>query len=78
MITDIEKVQSSVTGTKSKIEINNERQKRQNSIIDYKLAKDVGKSKEKELVSKLLSEERSNRQKYRKINLGNVQNWQKS
>lgn len=56
LITDIEKVQGSVTDTKSKIEINIERERRQNNIIVYNLTEDVGKSKEKELVSKLLKE----------------------
>ena len=75
LITDIENVQGSVTDTKSKIEMNNERQRRQNNIIVYNLTEDVGKSKEKELVSKLLKEVTS--RKSRKRNLGNVQNWKK-
>lgn len=52
----ITKVQGSVTDTKDKIEINNERQRRQNNVIVYNLTEDSGKSKEKELVSKLLKE----------------------
>ena len=39
--------------TNPEIEMNNERQK---SIIVYYLTEDVGKSKEKELMSKLLKE----------------------
>ena len=39
------------------------------------LSEDVGKSKEKELVSKLLNDATG---KNIKINPGNVQNWQKS
>ena len=56
LITDIEKVQGSVTDTNSKIEMNNERQRRQNNITVYNLTEDVGKSKEKEPVSKLRKE----------------------
>ena len=51
------------------------RQRRQKNITVYKLKEDVGKSKEKELVSKLLKEVTG---KNRKRNLGNVQKWQKS
>ena len=46
-----------MTDTNSKIKMNNERQRRQNNIKVYNLTEDVGKSKEKELVSKLLKEE---------------------
>ena len=46
-----------MTDTNSKIEMNNERQRRQKNIIVYNLTEDVGKSKEKGLVSKLLKEE---------------------
>ena len=45
-----------MTDTNSKLEMNNERQRRQNNIIVYNLTEDVGKSKENELVSKLLKE----------------------
>ena len=61
LITDIEKVQQSVINTRAKVEMNNERQRRQNIIV-YNLSEDVGKLKEKELVSK----ERSNRKKIEK------------
>ena len=47
LIEDIEKFQESVTDANSKIEINNDRQRRQNSIIVYNLTEDDGKSKEK-------------------------------
>ena len=43
-----------MTDTNSKIEMNNDRQRRQNNIIVYNLTEDVGKSKE--VVSKLLKE----------------------
>ena len=56
LITDVEKIQGSVTDTNSKIEMNNDRQRRQNNIIVYNLTEDVGKSKEKEVVAKLLKE----------------------
>ena len=52
LITDVEKIQGSVTDTNSKIEMNNDRQRRQNNIIVYNLTEDVGKSKEKEVVAK--------------------------
>ena len=74
LITDVEKIQGSVTDTNSKIEMNNDRQRRQNNIIVYNLTEDVGKSKEKSCGK---APERSKRQKNRKRNLGNVQNWQK-
>ena len=44
------------TDTNSKIKMNNDRQRRQNNIIVYNLTEDVGKSKEKEVVAKLLKE----------------------
>ena len=56
LITDVEKIQGSVTDTNSKIEMNNDRQRRQNNIIVYNLTEDVGKSKEKEVMAKLLKE----------------------
>ena len=55
--------------------MNSERQRRQSNITVYNLTEDVGKSNEKELVSKLLKEVTG---KNIKRNLGNVQNWQKS
>ena len=56
LIKDVEKIQGSVTDTNSKIEMNNDRQRRQNNIIVYNLMEDVGKSKEKEVMAKLLKE----------------------
>ena len=50
--------------------------KKQNNIMVYNLTEDVGKLKEKELVSKKLLKEVTG--KNRKRNPGNVQNWQKS
>ena len=64
-----------MTDTNSKIEMNSKRQRRQSNITVYNLTEDVGKSNEKELVSKLLKEVTG---KNIKRNLGNVQNWQKS
>ena len=52
-----------MTDTNSKIEMNNERQRRQNIIV-YNLTEDDGKSKEKELKAP----ERSNKLKNRKRN----------
>ena len=54
--TDIEQVQGSLTFTNSEIEMNNERQRRKKNITVYNLTEEVGKAKEKELVSKLLKE----------------------
>ena len=48
LITDIVKVQGS--NTNSKIEMNSDRQRRQNNIIVFNSTEDVGKSNEKELV----------------------------
>lgn len=56
LITDVGKVQGSVTETQTKLELNSERQKRQNNIIVYNLTEDVDKSKDKEVVFKLLRE----------------------
>ena len=75
LITNIEKVQGPVTDTNSKIEMNNDRQRRQNNLTVYNLSEDVGKSRRKK--TRVRAPERRNRQKNRKRNPENVQNWQK-
>ena len=64
-----------MTDTNLKIEMNNKRQRRQNNIAVYNLIEDVGKSKEKELLSKLLKEEKGIKIEKE---IQDVQKWQKS
>ena len=58
LMTDVGKVQDSATETRRKMEVNNERQRRQNNIVINNFKEDVtnSKSKDKELVPKHLKE----------------------